>query len=389
MTVSYWRRSSAATTFDVGLAASVAAVTVAGTVILTAGRDVDAVGSGLLIGTALPLAFRRGRPRAALAATVLLSFVYDVAGYPAAFYTLPIALVLYSVVDAGFGWVGAAVAGGAVAVFLVVGVVLGRGHVTDLTNALWFAGWLVASLVLGEVTRGRRAYVEQVEQRAVEAERGREEEARRRIGEERIRIARELHDILAHRISSISVQAGMGVHVFDRDPEQARKALAAISVASREALQELRATLGVLRQIDDGPEPRSPSPGLAQLDGVIADAAASGVEVALAVDGEPRDLPSGVDLAAYRIIEEALTNVVRHANAARAQIAIRYRPAVVEIEVEDDGIGAVAGGDAGPGGNGLLGMRERAETLGGELEAGPREGGGFRVRARLPTPGAP
>ncbi len=388
MTVSTFTRLGGATATDFGLTALVAGVATVGTAALTGGRGIDGLGYLLLAGSAIPLLFRRRHPLATLAATVLVAFSYDLIGYPSAFYTLPIGIALWSVVDAGLRWVGVAVAAGVVAAFLAVGVALGRGHVTDLTNALWFAGWLVASLVLGEVTRARRAYVEQVEQRAIEAERGREEEARRRASEERIRIARELHDILAHRISSIGVQAGVGAHLFDRDPEQARRALIAINGASREALQELRATLGVLRQVDE-PEPRTPSPGLAQLDGVIADAAASGVRLTVAVQGERRELPSGVDLAAYRIIEEALTNVVRHAGAATARIAITYGPAEVEIEVDDDGVGGGQGGSAATGGNGLLGMRERAATLGGELEAGPRPDGGFRIRARLPIRGEP
>jgi len=271
--------------------------------------------------------------------------------------------------------------------FLGIGVLLGRGHVVDLITALWFAGWLLASLMLGATTRGRRAYLEEVEQRALEAERGREDEARRRAREERIRIARELHDVLAHRISMISVQSGVGAHLIDRDPDQARSALIAVNQASKEALQELRATLGLLRQVDD-PEPRSPAPGLAHIEGVIASTSAAGLDVRLEVSGEPRVLPTGVDLAAYRIIQESLTNVLRHARAATARIAIVYQPADVVIQVDDDGRGMDDHGPLGGGGNGLLGMRERATALGGELEAGPLGDRGFRVRARLPLDGA-
>ncbi len=377
-----------ASTRDVVLVALVAGASVAGTAALAGARGVDPAGFALLAAAALPLLVRREHPRAALAAIVLVAFAYDAAGYPSGMYTLPIGIALFSAVDAGFRWLAIGLAAAVVVVFLGVGIATGRGHVTDLTNALWFGGWLVASLVLGEVTRGRRQYVEQVEQRAVEAERSREEEALRRASEERVRIARELHDILAHRISSISVQANVGAHLLDRDPEQARSALLAISGASHEALQELRATLGVLRQADEH-EPRAPSPGLAQLDRVIGDAAASGLDVRVTVDGAPRALPSGVDLAAYRIIEEALTNVVRHANAATATIAILYRPSDLEIEVGDDGVGGTQGGRSAEAGNGLLGMRERAATLGGELVAGARADGGFRVWARLPIVGPP
>jgi signal transduction histidine kinase len=186
----------------------------------------------------------------------------------------------------------------------------------------------------------------------------------------------------------ISVQSGVGAHLMERDPDQARRALLAVNQASKEALRELRATLGLLRQVD-GPEPRSPAPGLAQLESVLASATAAGVEVRLDVSGLPRDLPTGVDLAAYRIIQESLTNVIRHARAATARIAIAYRRADVVIQVEDDGRGADDRDRAfESGGNGLLGMRERATALGGELDAGPLARGGFRVRARLPLDGS-
>lgn len=161
----------------------------------------------------------------------------------------------------------------------------------------------------------------------------------------------------------------------------------AVNQASKEALVELRATLGLLRQVD-GPESRSPAPGLGQLEGVIASTNAAGVEVRLDVTGEPCDLPAGVDLAAYRIIQESLTNVIRHARAASARIAIAYRPADVVIQIDDDGRGVDEHGTSPTEGNGLLGMRERASALGGELDAGPQAGGGFRVLARLPIDGA-
>lgn len=369
---------------DVALVVIVAVVTSVGTGLLRGTESVSPLAHALLVATALPLLVRRPAPRAALAAIVLLSFAYDLLDFPGGFYTVPIGIALFTAVDDGFRWTavaGSAVAGGG---FLLVGLATGRGHISDLGNALWFGGWLVASLVLGEVTRSRRAYVREVEQRALAAERGREEEARRRTGEERIRIARELHDILGHRISLINVQASAAVHLLDRDPEQARTALIAIKEASHEALGEVRATLGILRQLEER-EPLAPSPGLAQLDAVIAETSAAGFDVQLDVRGERRSLPSGVDLAAYRIIQESLTNVVRHARASSARIAIAYRTGDIEIEVVDDGIPARI--DTGSSGSGLVGMRERAIALGGNFEAGPQPGGGFRVRATLPTGG--
>jgi signal transduction histidine kinase len=369
---------------DVALVVIVAVVTSVGTGLLGATESISPLAYALLVAIALPLLVRRPAPRVALTAIVLLSFAYDLLDFPGGFYTVPIGIALFTAVDEGFRWT--AVAGSAVAVggFLIVGLATGRGHISDLGNALWFGGWLAASLVLGEVTRSRRAYVREVEQRALAAERGREEEARRRAGEERIRIARELHDILGHRISLINVQASAAVHLLDRDPEQARTALIAIKEASHEALGEVRATLGILRQLEER-EPLAPSPGLAQLDAVIAETSAAGFDVQLDVRGERRGLPSGVDLAAYRIIQESLTNVVRHARASSARIAIAYRAGDIEIEVVDDGIPARI--DAGGSGSGLVGMRERAIALGGNFEAGPQPGGGFRVRATLPTGG--
>ena len=373
---------------EAGLPVLVAAGFTVGSALLADARTLGPVGYGLLVAGAAALLFRRSHPVAALAATVVPAFAYDLLNFPGGLCTIAVGVALFAVADAGHVRTGIGAIGAVVGGFLGIGVVLGRGHVMDLVTALWFAGWLVASLILGETTRSRRAYLEEVEQRAIEAERTREDEARRRASEERIRIARELHDILAHRISMISVQSGVGAHLMERDPDQARRALLAVNQASKEALRELRATLGLLRQVD-GPEPRSPAPGLAQLESVLASATAAGVAVRLDVSGLPRDLPTGVDLAAYRIIQESLTNVIRHARAATARIAIAYRRADVVIQVEDDGRGADDRDRTFEGGgNGLLGMRERATALGGELDAGPHARGGFRVRARLPLDGS-
>lgn len=371
---------------EAALPVLVAAGFTVGSAVLADVRTLGPVGYGLLIAGAAALLLRRRRPVAALAGTMIPAFAYDLLDFPGGLCTIAVGIALYAVADSGHVRTGVGAIVAVVGGFLGFGVVLGRGHVIDLVTALWFGGWLVASLILGETTRSRRAYLEQVEQRALDAERTREDEARRRAGEERIRIARELHDILAHRISMISVQSGVGAHLLDRDPDQARRALVAVNQASKEALQELRAALGLLRQVD-GPEPRSPAPGLAQLDGVVASATAAGVEVRVDVSGQPRELATGVDLAAYRIVQESMTNVVRHARAATARVAIAYRRADVVIQVEDDGRGVKAGGEPAGGGNGLIGMRERATALGGDLEAGPQAGGGFRVRARLPLDG--
>ena len=378
---------SLASFVEAALPIAVAAGGVIGAALLAGAQATGPVGYGLLLAGAAALLFRRQYPLAVLWTTVSVAFAYDMLNFPGGLCAIAIGVALYSVADAGHRRAGIAAIGVVGIGFLAIGVLLGRGHITDLASAFWFGGWLVASLVLGETTRSRRAYLAQVEERALAAEQSREDEARRRASEERIRIARELHDILAHRISMISVQSGVGAHLMDRRPEEARRALLAINDASKEALRELRATLGVLRQVDE-PDPRAPAPGLAQLSGVIESTSAAGLDVRLDVIGEPRDLPAGVDLAAYRIIQESLTNVVRHARAASARIAIAYRRADVLIEIEDDGRGSGDPGQESPGGNGMLGMRERATALGGELEAGRQADGGFRVTARLPLDGA-
>jgi len=240
---------------------------------------------------------------------------------------------------------------------------------------------LLLFVAVGAIVRGRR-------ERAQLAEQGRRDEARRMVDEERLRIARELHDVVAHSIATISVQAGMASHVFDAQPEQARAALQEIRHVSRDALHELRATLGVLRSASDSADERTPSPHLDQLDALIGRAEAAGIHVAMSTTGPARDLPAAIDVTAYRIVQEALTNVVRHAGpASRATIAIAYRPDAVELRVTDSGppngsphAPAVTGS-----GLGLLGMRERVASVGGELSTGARHDGGFEVRACLPT----
>jgi signal transduction histidine kinase len=258
--------------------------------------------------------------------------------------------------------------------FSWLGYLLGRDSAPSLQQLVALAAWLSVLLTLAEVIRMRR-------ERAVERERTREGEAQRRVTEERLRIARELHDVLAHNISLINVQAGMGLHLMDEQPEQARSALATIKDASKEALTELRSVLGVLRQVDEG-SPRGPSPSLARLDDLVAGAEAAGLTVRTKVEGDEKPLPAGVDLAAFRIVQEALTNAARHGGPSNVSIDVVRGSDDVTIVIEDDGRGTAG---ASPGsGSGIPGMRERVAALGGELEVGPRPGRGYRVRARLP-----
>jgi signal transduction histidine kinase len=224
-------------------------------------------------------------------------------------------------------------------------------------------------------------HVREAEQRAEEAERTRDEAARRRAVEERLRIARELHDSLTHSISVIQVQAGVAVHLARKRGEEAPPSLLAIQEAGADAVRELRATLGVLRSEDgDGS-------GLSQLDSLVARARAAGLPVTVTVTGTERPLPPEADQAAYRIVQEALTNVGRHAGHACASVHLHYTPQTLSIQVDDDGKGTVTSTGTRPSGPGLglVGMRERVSALGGQLQAAPQDGGGFQVRAELPV----
>jgi signal transduction histidine kinase len=231
-----------------------------------------------------------------------------------------------------------------------------------------------------EIVRVRR-------ERVVEAARIKEEEALRRASEERLRIARDLHDALGHHLSLINVQAGVALHLNEELPDQARTSLTAIKQASKEALTELRSVLDILRQ-EGEPAPRSPTSTLARLDDLVSQAAAAGLEVRMVTEGQVRPLPFGVDVAAFRIVQEALTNVTRHAGEATATVRVSYGERELSLQIDDDGRGPATDGARGTG-KGIMGMRERAGALGGELQAGPRPEGGFRVQARLPLDGTP
>jgi signal transduction histidine kinase len=252
------------------------------------------------------------------------------------------------------------------------------------------AGWVISAGVMVVASRVWRLHLREVEQRAEEAERTREEVARRRAVEERLRIARELHDSLTHSISVICVQSGVAVHLARKRGEEVSPALLAIQEASTDAARELRTTLGVLRSEDDD------SSGLGHLDRLAARARAAGLPVTVNVTGTERSLPPEADQAAYRIVQEALTNVSRHAGQASAWVNLCYTADALEIQVDDDGAGISTAsngtshstsnnGHSASNGLGLIGMRERVTALGGRLQAGPRDGGGFQVRAEIPA----
>ncbi|MCI3275257.1 sensor histidine kinase [Streptomyces cylindrosporus] len=328
------------------------------------------VGSGLLL-------WRKRYPVFVAFGTAGAAMVYLGAGYPYGPVFLTVAVACF----------GAIVAGHRRAAWAAMGM-LWAGHVlvahwlyrwlppTGDAEMPWgqeavVAAWVVAITAVAELTRTRR------EQWARErAERA--QAARRRADEERLRIARELHDVLAHSISVINVQAGVGLALLDTDPEQARTALTTIKAASKEALGEVRQVLDTLRTPGDAP--RAPAPGLDRLPELVQQAASAGLTVS--VEGEPPRLAPGTDLAAFRIVQEALTNVVRHSGSRQARVRVEHDSRALRLRIDDDG--PATGADAGGSGNGLAGMRERAAALGGTIEAGPRPDGGFRVLAVLP-----
>lgn len=277
-----------------------------------------------------------------------------------------------------------AVAAGAASGLLLGGsavVALGVGWLDPAVVVLLL--WFGVAVAAGDAVRSRRAYVAVLEERARRAERTREEEARRRVAEERLRIARELHDVVAHHIALINVQAGVAGHLLRDQPDAAEEALGHVRSAARTVLDELAVLLGLLRRGE--PEaPTEPAPGLGRLDALV-DGFAAGQPVRWSLTGRPRPLPGAVDVAAYRIVQESLTNAHRHAPDATVTVEVRYTDTAVTVEVRDDGPGPAGPGDSGTG-LGLLGMRERAEAAGGAFHAGPRPEGGFVVRAELPAP---
>jgi signal transduction histidine kinase len=374
---------------DVALASAVAAA-----MALTIGiaeeddptRSPDALAYLLGLTVAALLLLRRRWPLGVLIATVGVLSVYFGLDYPAFSPALPLAVPAYSAAAAGRGLWAAVI----LAAFVVLGGTVARldegDSLADVLRTSLITDWalLAAVLLLGEAVRNRRAWAEEVRRRLLRAEEDQEREAERRVQQERLRIAREMHDVLAHTIAAINVQAGVGADVIDDSPAKARASLRDIRRQSRDAMAELRATVGVLRE-GATDVPLAPAPGLAELDGLVQTAARAGLRVDVSIAGTARQLPGAVDLAAYRIVQEALTNVVRHAHASTAKVSVGYDPAAVVLEVQDNGSGDANGATAAHDGHGLIGMRERAAAVGGTLQAGAAPGGGFRVHARLPT----
>ncbi|MGW0292184.1 sensor histidine kinase [Streptomyces tuirus] len=339
--------------------------------------ELDLFARALLLLAGGLLLWRKRYPVAVLFGTAAAVMVYLGAGYPYGPVLFTVALACFSAIVAGHRRAAWAAMGMLWAGHVLVAHWLFRwlppsgDSAASWGEEIVVATWVVAIAAVSELFRVRRE--QWVRERAERAE-----AARRRADEERLRIARELHDVLAHSISVINVQAGVGLMLLDTDPEQARTALTTIKDQSKEALGEVRQVLDTLRAPGDAP--RAPAPGLDRLPELVEQAASAGLTVD--VEGEPPRLAPGTDLAAFRIVQEALTNVVRHSGSRHARVHLASEAGVLRLCVDDDG--PATGDGAGGSGNGLIGMRERAAALGGTIEAGPRPDGGFRVLAVLP-----
>ncbi|RZT77323.1 signal transduction histidine kinase [Micromonospora violae] len=359
---------------DVALVPAVALVALVGLVVQSGGIDTTAEWAALpvVLISAGALYLRRRHPVPVGVVALLAVGAYGALLHRPGPIMLVFVVALYTVVDEGHLTVAIGLGLASVIAFAVADS--GNRSPSTMNGAtLLHAGWLVAVIV--GVTRNRRAYLAEARARAAVAEQRMEAEARRRATEERLRIARELHDVLGHHLSLINVQASAALH--RPDPARSEQALTAIKQTSKETLRELRAALGVLRQ-ENAPAVL-PAPGLTRLDDLIRTAGRPELEIRAEL-AETRSLPPEVDLAVYRIVQEALTNVARHAGATAAVVRVRPDNDDVLVEVEDDGTG-----QPGAPGSGILGMRERVRVLGGSLMTGAQPDGGFRVRARLPV----
>jgi signal transduction histidine kinase len=369
-------------------------------------RGLDAAAAGMLVLAVLALAWARRYPASVTTATLGLSVAWYGAEYTSRLIDVPTIVAFYFLGATGdrLRQVGL---GGVV----VVGQLVAAATSPDATGILVRGtGWTVAAMLCGELVRNRRLLLDEYAERAVRAEADGRAEAERRVADERMRIARDVHDVLAHTVSLMTVQAGVAADAVGRDQAQVEAALATIRSAGKEAMGEIRATVSVLR--GTAPAETAPTPGLDRVAELVETARGQGLDVELDVDpalttaGGAGGVDAGVGvggsapveglvaLTAYRVVQEGLTNVVRHAGAAHARVAIERGPSGLVVEVTDDGTGgepAAAGGGAGgstpgPGpGFGVRGMRERVDAAGGTLEAGPAPGGGWRVRATLPT----
>jgi signal transduction histidine kinase len=365
--------------FDIALAVLLAVITVAGSAgeahptqpsdKLPPGVHTPTAAYLLVAVSALALIWRRRRPVLVLGVSLGAALLYICLGYMGGAVVLNPMFALYAVAVAVP--TATAIALSMITMLSLMAATAAFGPFGTGGGFVLIPGEVAAALFLGLWVASRREYALR------EAE-----QARRAVDTERLRIARELHDVVAHTMATINVQAGVAAHVIDRQPEQAAQALEAIKRASKEGLRELRGILNVLRQADELDE-RSPAPRLAQLDALVENATRAGLPTSVTVQGEARTLAPTVDLTAYRIVQESLTNALRYAGPTTARVMLSYTDQELEVEVLDGGRGR-ANGTAEGAGHGIAGMRERVEAVGGTLIAGPGPAGGFRVQARLP-----
>ena len=373
---------------DVGAAAALAILTLVAVAMGGpdgGGRDLtvlDALIAVVMFGLIL---LRRRRPLGVLAAATLLAVVATVwADRPEAF-VVTTAVAAYTVAtrtNRHTAWVA-----GIASALIVYAAVASQSDEGWLGPSIGVAAWIGMATAVGDATRSRRAYVAAVEERARRAERTRDEEARRRVAEERVRIARDLHDVVAHHIAVINVHAGLAEHTLHTQPAKAEESLEHVRQAARTVLEELATILAVLRQNGDPEAPTDPVRGLSRLGELLESVAAAGLRVEHRQLGEARALPAATDQAAYRIVQEALTNAAKHGAAGVARLRVEYGPDAVVIDVANPSTPHPKRPDTT--GHGLTGMRERATAVGGKLTAGDEGPGRFHVHAVLPSPAPP
>jgi signal transduction histidine kinase len=345
----------------------------------------DVLGYLLVIGMAAPYAIHRRAPLTAATVVLSLLLVYSLVPYNA--YPGLNALVLLFGIASHSQRRRSLIALAATFTALTLAVAVQPDGIVDRSTWLTTELATAAAWLAGDNVRQRRTRIAAQREREASLMRERGEQAKHAVNEERLRIAREMHDVVAHSMSVIVVQSAVATHTINSQPQEAAQALAAIETTSREALVEMRRLVGVLREENTPAAQLMPAPGLADVPQLVAQVEAAGVHASLRVEGEVFPLPAGVDLSAYRIVQEALTNVIKHGGAT-ARVTLRHAPTHISVEVTDPGVDGSQqpawGGLAPTTGHGLIGMRERVAVFGGELAAGPRPGGGFKVVARLP-----
>jgi signal transduction histidine kinase len=352
--------------------AGLVALLLAGTVLAATRHRYSVAGIPLGVVQTLPLLWRRRSPLVVTAVVAAIALTTVSLGL----WLLPFQLgvALYTLAASASDLQAARVAG-AVSVGSLAIAFAAAGS-TRFGDIAFHGVFLIAAWLLGEGVRSRRAYIREIEEKAERLEREREAEAGRAVAEEQARIGRELHDVVAHALSVIVVQAGAAADVFELDPRRAREPIRAIDAAARSALADLRRVLGILKDEAE----YEPQPGLGRLDSLIEQVRSTGLQVSVEIEGAPQPLPAAVDLSAYRIVQEALTNTIKHAGAEHVSVRVRYADELA-LEIRDDGR---SNGNGNGSGSGLIGMRERVAMLGGSVEAGSAAGGGYLVSARIP-----